>query len=239
MTESVSARTASKLTFTFAWRRALAVIGWWQPVLGFFGMIVIGLLANAHDRIAQMIGTSAVAGIGALVAGIQASFVFAPADDPSIELVLSAPRPIAYLIAERLIVLAAISLAAALAGALMFPVIAPGMGTTGDQLARWVAPFVFMVGLGMAITLVSRRSSFGMLLVILLDGAMLFGGAQALIARFEWAWIVHLFLPPEQFTPEQIAVNRLFLIALGVGMIAYVLNLARDPEPLIAAAQTE
>ncbi|MFN8527555.1 MAG: hypothetical protein U0670_02975 [Anaerolineae bacterium] len=235
----IDAAVARPMGYPFAWRRALTAIGWWQPFAGLIAMIVVGLLANAHDPVAQIIGVSAVAGIGAMVGGIQGAYVFAPADDPSLELILSAPRPLRYLVFERLIVLAALNFAAALIGAALFPVLAPGMSTTGDQLVRWFAPFVFMVGLGMVIGLVARRSNYGMLIAVLLDGSMLFGGAQLLVARFEWAWVLHLFLPPEQYSPEQIFVNRALLIGLGMAFIAYSMRLLRDEEPLIASAQSD
>ncbi|MDX2162161.1 MAG: hypothetical protein SF162_12620 [bacterium] len=228
-----------KKRYSFAWRRARAHMGVWQPVLSIIGMIGIGLLANANDPTARIIGLSAVAGIGAMVAGVQAAFIFAPADEPALELVLSAPRPVAYLIIERLIVLAALNGAAALVGSAAFPLLAPSLARSievGDQLLRWFPPFVCMTGLGLALGIITKKSAFGVLLVILLVGAMLFGGPGVLTALVEWGWVAHLFLPPEAFTADQILINRALLIAIGAALIAYSIALSREGESHLSAA---
>jgi hypothetical protein len=118
----------------------------------------------------------------------------------------------------------------------MFTLIMPGSETIGDQLVRWVAPFTGLVGLGLLIGLVTRRSNYGALLIILLDGAMLFGGAEALMSRFPFAWVFHLFLSPYAVTPTDYVINRLVLIGLGLGFIAYALWVIRDEEKLLRAA---
>lgn len=218
--------------YSFAWKRAIAAVGWWQPVLGLLGMVVIGVLATARDPIIQSIGYSAIAGIGALVGGVQAALAFAPADEPALELTLSAPRPLYFLLGERLIVILVMNAVIAGIGALIFTLVVPTSSIV-DQLMRWFPAFVAMVGIGLTIGLVSKRANFGALLIILLVGAMLFGGAEVLIHYFEWAWAIHLFLPPMGYSAEQLLINRVVLLSLGTGLMGYSFLLLRDTEKLL------
>gem|GEM_PF-6414422 len=224
--------------YRFAWRRAFRAALPWLPVVGLIGMVLFGFLLTARDSIAQTIGLSAVAGIASLIGGIQAAFAFAPADEPALEITLSKPRPLAYLLSERLLVIVALNMAMVCIGAIVLRGIVPGAPTMLDQFTRTAAPFTLMIGLGLVVGLIGRRANFGALLAILLVGAMVFGGAQALIALFEWAWIAHLFLPPEQFTAQQVMINRAFLLTAGAALIAYAYAFVRDEERLLAARTT-
>lgn len=220
--------------YTFAWRRAVMAIGWWLLPIGVFFMFFFGLLAQARDPIGQMIGVSAVAAVGALIGGVQASLILAPADDPAFELVLAAPRPLAMILIERLIVLFVMNAAIAGIGAVLFDLVMPSGETVIDQLARWLPPFTAMVGLGMTIAIVGKKSGLGVLLVLLLVGAMLFGGF-AFLALFDQAWVLHLFIPVDQFSAEQVLINRAALMGIGLALIGYCFRLLRNTEILLNA----
>lgn len=220
--------------YIFAWRRAVMAVGWWLLPIGLVGMFFFGLMAQARDPIGQMIGLSAVAAVGALIGGVQASLILAPADDAAFEIVLAAPRPLAMILIERLIVVFVMNAAIAAVGAVVFDLAYPSGETVIDQLARWFPPFTAMVGLGMTIAIVSRKSGMGALLAILLVGSMLFGGF-AFLGLFDWAWTLHLFLPVDQFSAEQVFINRTLLTAIGAALIAYSFSLLRNHESLLAA----
>ncbi|MBC8100489.1 MAG: hypothetical protein H7Y11_13685 [Armatimonadetes bacterium] len=220
--------------YALAWRRAVSAVIWWLPVVGLLGMVVFGMLAQSGDPIAHMVGLSAVAGIGAGVGGMMAAFAFAPSDDAALELLLSAPRPLSYTLIERLLLIFGLNAIVSIIGALLVAQLT-GESTAFALWARWGAPFTLLVGVGLVIGMMARRSSFGVLVVILLDGALLFGGAEALIARYPWARLLHPLLDPLRY-PESIVANRIIVFSIGVALIAYAFRLLREPEPFLAAA---
>ncbi len=223
-----------KHRYAFAWRRAVMAVGWWLMPLGVLFMLIFGLLAEARDPIGQMIGVSAVAAVGALIGGVQASLILAPADDQAFEIVLAAPRPLAMILIERLIVLFVMNTVIAAIGAGLYTLVHPTGETVIDQLARWQPPFTAMVGLGMMIAIVGKKSGLGALLSILLVAAMLFGGF-AFLGLFDWAWALHLFLPVNQYSAEQLFVNRALLTGIGLALIVYSFTLMRNSETLLNA----
>ncbi len=200
-------------------------------------MVFLALMAQARDPVAMSIGFSAVAGVGSLVAGVQAALMFAPADEPALELLLASPRPAAYLLLERLIIVVGLNTLVAVLGAVFFTRLFP-TDTFVDQLVRWFAPMIAMTGLGMWISIITRRSNYGMLIVILFSGAMLFGGAYVLIELFELGWLIVMYPPLDVLTPDHYLINRVFLTAFGLVLIALTFWHIREPEHLIGAAHT-
>lgn len=214
------------------WRYSLAAVGWWMPILGLLGMVILAAFVTARDPIAQLIGFSAVAAAGACVSGIQAAFAFAPNDEPALELLLSAPRPLWILICERLALVLLLNVALAVVGAVMFVGIT-GMSDVGAQLVRWFAPCIAMMGFGFFIGMVTRRSNYGALCVILIIGATLFGGMHVLMVQFPFLWVFDPFLEASRVAAADYALNRAVLIALGAALIVSALSLTRNEEQLL------
>jgi hypothetical protein len=177
-----------------------------------------------------------------LAAGVQAALLFAPDDEPALELTLAAPRSPWWMVIERLLPLLALQGAAGLAGSAI--VVAAWQAPVLLLVVDWVFPTCAMIGVGLLLTFVTRRSGAGVLLVLLLCGGFLLGG-DALVARFPHLLFVHLYLTP--FSAGWLSaplgldgdiaylLNRLILLLIGVLCLARVLRGLRDAESVLGA----
>jgi hypothetical protein len=128
-----------------------------------FVIIVILLKGNSNA-----VG-AAKAFLGAilpLMAGILAAY--AVLDDPALELQFSTPRPVWYLLVERLgTILAAIALIAA-AYQVFLPIGGIDLSDLGSLVERqlaWLVPTLAMIALGTAVSFALSGSTFGALFV--------------------------------------------------------------------------
>ena len=166
-----------------------------------------------------------------MIAGLHAALLFAPDDEPALELLLAAPRPPAYLIYERLAALIGLQGGLALALSALTVITIPGANLV-DIVMRWLPPSVCIVGLCMAATLSSRRSNFGVLTAIGICVAMAFG-KEVILPVFPHLWFMIFYLDPFTVTAEQYFFNRLFLLVVGISMVGLVITRMRDEETLL------
>jgi hypothetical protein len=220
--------------FKFAWRVSLRLVGVLAVGASLFG-VSLGLLLTTADaqgsyglpgftvRVVEMIVV--------LVIALQAAFAFAPDDEPSLELLVVAPRPLYFVLIERLTLIllmhGAVALAAGVVGVLWLK---------GDNLllatARWLPPSLMLMGVAVRATLVTRRGSFGMLVVIML-WVLGVVGANVLLYMYPDTWFIQPFLQPTDVTTVRYAVNRIVVSVVGLGLIGLSAWLVNDDERVL------
>ena len=228
--------TISPRQWKFAWKFSFKATGWLLALIAGVLLIIRLLLALTNLELAEATFASFEV-VVPLVAGLHAALLFAPDDEPALELLLAAPRPAVYLIYERLGALALLQGGLALALSLLTVLLNPGTSLP-DLIVRWLAPSVCVVGLCMAATVYARRGSFGILAAIALCVAMAVG-AEVILPVFPHLWFMVFFVDPRALTPEQYFVNRLFLSAVGAAGLALVLAAMRDEEKLLGFGEVK
>jgi hypothetical protein len=166
-----------------------------------------------------------------LVVGLQSAYLLSPEDEPPLEVLLACPRPLAWVLFERLAVLMTLQGGIALMGSLVGLAL-PQAERWPVAILRWIAPCVAICGVALFATQLTRQGVFGALLVTLLWGGMFFGG-DAMIARWPFLWPVHLYLQPGDAAPTVYVLNRATLILAGVGTTALAAYLTRDEERML------
>lgn len=164
-----------------------------------------------------------------LVAALQAAFLFAPDDEAALEVMLACPRPIVWVLRERLLILLGLFGGLALLSSLISAV------STGNDLlsiiVRWVSPATFLIGVSLLATLVSRQPALGVVMAIVMWFGFVVAG-DALLDRFPYLWPVHLYLQPDTLKMTYV-LNRISLLVIGIGFIALAAHQLRDEERLL------
>lgn len=205
----------------FAWRISLRFVHLWA---GLITLALIGLMMLTEAR------PQAVEIVLPLLAGIHAAFVFAPEDEPALELLTAAPRPLSWLLGERLALVAGVQLTAAVIG--MVAVALTSAPRWDYLMLGWLAPTAAMIGFSVYTSLAMRRFSHGVLAAILVYGGMLLGG-DLLVARFPFLMPLHLFLKPEFVSPEEYLLNRAVLVIVGGVLLARAFMFVRREDKVL------
>jgi hypothetical protein len=205
----------------FAWRTSLRFVHLWA---GLITLAVIGLVMLTETR------PQAIEIVLPILIGIHAAFVFAPEDEPALELLTAAPRPLTWLLGERLALVAGVQLVAAIVG--MIAVGLTGAPRWDYLLLGWLAPTVAMMGFSVYASLTMRHFSHGILAAILVYGGMLFGG-DLLVARFPFLMPLHLFVKPFLVSPEDYLLNRAVLVAIGVALLVRAFMFVRHEDKVL------
>ena len=223
-------------TWKLAWKFSFKATGWLLALIA--GALLFARLLIALSR--MELAESTFAGfevIIPLVAGLHAALLFAPDDEPALELLLASPRPAAYLIHERLGALVLLQGGLALVLTLLTVLLNPGTNPLSIIL-RWLPPSVCIVGLCMAATLYARRMTFGVLTAIALCVGMAIG-AEVILPLFPDLWFMVFYVDPRVLTPEQYFINRAFLFAAGAVGLALVAAAMRDEEALLGYGEAK
>jgi hypothetical protein len=227
--------TVQKQQWRFAWKFSFRASG---LLLAFVaGVLVFARIVIALGNMEQAESTfGSFEVVIPLIAGLHAALLFAPDDEPALELLLAAPRPLVYLIYERLAAL--IGLQGGLALVLSVLAAIATKANLLDVITVWLPPSVCIVGLCLAATLYARRTAFGVLAAIALCVAMAFG-REVILPMFPNLWFMIFYLDPRTVTTEQYFVNRLFLVAVGVIGVGLVLYRMRDTEQLLGLQEVK
>lgn len=221
--------TASK-HWRFAWKFSFRATGWLLAFVAGALLFARLMIAAANMELAESTFASFEV-IIPLIVGLHAALLFAPDDEPALELLIAAPRPPVYLIYERLAALTALQGGLALVLSVLAVVTSPGASLL-DVIIVWLPPSVCIVGLCLAATLYARRTAFGVLMAIAICVAMAFG-REVILPVFPNLWFMIFYLDPRTVTSDQYFLNRLFLLAVGVTALALVLYRMRDEEQLL------
>ncbi len=226
------AAAPSRHRWPLAWRMAFRAS---SPWFGIISSAIFLLMLLDPDLRARSIDI-----VLPLIAGIQAALLFSPDDEPALEAQLAAPRPTAYILYERL---GAVFITQGIIGLLGTILISAITGAAPlAVIIGWLPPTIAAVGLGLLGTFVSRRSSAGVLAVILVIPSM-FLGADLLILRFPELFPLHFFFQPIfaaigaghfNAAPELLyAINRITVTLIGVLAILRVSFGLRNTEALL------
>jgi pimeloyl-ACP methyl ester carboxylesterase len=210
----------------FAWRHSLHRVGWLPPIMS--AGVTLAALMLSHVGWLRLATVEAIALIMPIAAALQAAFLFSPEDEPALEVLLAAPRPLAWIVLERLAALWFTHGSAALAVSLI------ASRLTGETFAvtvvRWLPSMWLLSGLALCLTLITRRAVLSLAVTCLLWFAQaLFG--DYLIVRWPFAWPFHLYLTPAH--PGYL-LNRFFIALLGIELAALAATrFVRDEERIL------
>ena len=210
-------------TWRYSWRR----LGW-VPFAALAALLVLyQYLAHAQ---ANPIFTQArlVESLVPLLAAGHAAFLFSPEDEPALELTLALPRPLPWLLAERLALLLGGYGALALASSWLAANLAgEALGVT---VARWLAPLIFLTAVALCVTLIGRQAAFSVGVVGLLWFGLIYAG-DGLVTRWPLTWPLHIYMQPGD---AHYALNRAGLALGGAGLLLLAVTyLVRDPERVL------
>lgn len=226
------AQTWRQFTWRFNWR----AVGWWPMVLS--GLILALALNNdaaavTNDNLSMAFTPGrVVAAIIPLMAGLQVAMCFSPDDEPGLEVQLAAPRPLTWLVWERLVWIVFIQGTIGLVGMLVAYEITEVDEAMWISLARWVVPLITLAGVGLFITLMSRQTAFGVAMTGVLWFALLAFG-DGLVARWPFLWPIHLYLSPTTLSLADYALNRGVVLLAGLGFLLMAMRQLRDEERVL------
>jgi hypothetical protein len=164
-----------------------------------------------------------------LLIGVQSAFLFSPDDEPLLEVQIAAPRPIAWVIIERVLTMLIVQGGIALLGTIL-TVSATVDGTTViDLVVRWLPAALFMAGLGLTFTISVRQPAFSLAMVTI-GWLVLYNGRQWALSMLPFMWPFDVFATPGSY---DFALNRWVVAVIGVALITRTIRLASDPERLL------
>lgn len=231
--------------YGFAWGAAVRKMGWIPAAISTGGVLLTNLGVAIpflpSDR------TLIVQTLVPLMAGIQAAMIFAPDDEPALEIQLAAPRPVLWLVGERLAIVWLIQGGIGLAGTLLSLHAAPDQNLL-VVLSRWLVPMLFLSGVGLYVIARTRVPLFGMLVAGLLwFGFSIFGdffvpgqpfGAPInLIQPFMWS--IHLYLEPDALSQTYYWLNRFSVTSGGLALLVLAGNKLRKREQILMGGRRE
>jgi hypothetical protein len=218
--------------------RRLELVFCLGTVLGFFSL---AWLTRQMGDLNYWLGLITLEALLPLAVGVVAAGLLA--EDPALEILLTAHRPAWQVMIERLVILAALGglLGVSLTlAASKWGIAFPKDGV--DRIFIWLSPMVFCLGLASAAALLRGRMLDGALAISIAIGASLLSPLQIqrlCAGRPEGTacagWLpcptLTLANPLEPYWP----LNRLLWLGLGVGLLLASLFLAQREEPLLGS----
>jgi hypothetical protein len=167
-----------------------------------------------------------------LIIGLSAGLLFAPDDEPALEIQAASPRPLYYLLLERGGLMFGVMTAIALGWLLVGQIVFSGEDLLAGTL-RWLPPSLCMAGIAMSISVETKHSAFSVLTVLMLWFAMMIGFHE-LIALFPFLYPVYLFLDPTSTSEWMFTLNRVLLVTVGLALVAYACQRATNEEHILS-----
>lgn len=223
----------------FTLRTTFRTVGVWG-FLASLGIFLMAFVASGDFGLWQDKGRIAEIVIP-LVMGIQAAVLFSPADENALEILLTYPRPIGWVLAERLGLALLFQVVAAFVGSLLF--FEDQM--LGLALIRWIPPTFLLMGVGAYTTLKSRLLAFGVAIAALVWFVGLFFGPLLLPGMpiifplnhvQPYLWSVNPYLLRQDLGWEDYWVNRALVSLIGWFLISRAGAYLRDEETVLLGA---
>ncbi|MEQ8674277.1 MAG: hypothetical protein RLP44_11080 [Aggregatilineales bacterium] len=238
-------RTASKDRFSLAWRVPLRSL--WLPTLLMAGAVIFltylsdntsgdSLYQLPWEHTSRIVETIVPLAVGSLSA-----LMFSPTDEPAIEVQLACPRPIAWVLIERLMLVILAGTMVALMG-IVFAGLRFGELDTGIALIRWIPPSLFLSSVGVFTTIKSHQIMLGVAIV----GAVWFGTVifqifflPGLVIFYPlnyiqpFLWVINPYLQPDYLPMSAYWLNRLCVLAFGITLLALSVRSLRDEEHIL------
>lgn len=236
-----SSRALWQQRYSFAWRISFRMTGWISVLLsaGAVGFFAFVNLLDPDLPVPQILGPRIVETTIPLAMGIVAAYLFSPEDEPPVELILAAPRPLAWLLAERIAAMMGVLGGVALSGAALIYALGIKSSTLSEMILRVLPPGLFLAGLGLFITLVSRQAVFGVSMILVIWFATCFlGDALLPIGSLFWPlselqpylWPVHAYLQPGVLSDGAYVLNRAILTLVGLGFMVLAARQLQNEE---------
>lgn len=217
-----------------AWRRGLRSVGWVIPIMT-AGVVFGAILYSLGGIKIAFLRFNALEVVLPLAVGIQAALLFAPDDEPPLELMLAKPRPLYWVLFERAAALALIYGVIGVLASLLVALL-PNAEPLAQTFIRWLPPTLCAAGLGMWMSVNTRKTAQGLFSVIMLCASMSIG-QQLFLPRYDFmAWVM-FYVQPWDVTPERYAVNRLVVTSIGVIAFLLTIQLLRDSERVLGTNQ--
>jgi hypothetical protein len=231
-------RHRDQMTLRATWR----TVSWWG-MAGSLGLMALLLLSD--ESIWADKGRALEIAVP-LVMGIQAAVLFSPTDEAALEILLSYPRPVAWVMLERL------GLALGLQAVIVLGV-GGGFALLDEQslgmiLARWLPPTVFLTGLGAYVTLKSRVMAFGVTVTVLMWFGFLAFGPLLIPGEFpipaldqvqRHVWMINPYLDRNNMgnlAEADYWLNRVAVTLVGSYLITLAAAYLRDEERVLLGA---
>ncbi|MBI5928533.1 MAG: hypothetical protein HY862_04450 [Chloroflexi bacterium] len=226
-------------------RAAFRTVGIWGLLIS-MGSMTLLFSSNSefglwHDK------SRIVEAVIPLIMGIQAAVLFSPADENALEILLTYPRPVAWILAERLGLAFLFQIIAVLFGVLIgFLFFNDHM--LGLALVRWLPPTILLMGVGAYTTLKSRVLAFGVAITAvvwftgLLFGPLLLPGMRVISLLHypqPYLWAIHPFLQPHDLGWHDYWVNRALIALIGWFLIGRAVTYLRDEEAVLLGATSK
>jgi len=210
------------------------IVGWLPVVSCLITTTLATFIATtlSHNSMMYFPPQRAVDTIVPLFFGLQSAFLLSPESEPSLELLLSCKHSMGKVLWERESILVFLLGLVALLENVSTVLLLPGQELLATAVLRWLPACIFIGGVATYTTLLTRQGVFGALIAFLLWSGMLFG-MDSLLVRFPFLWLIHVYLQPENIALPLYLLNRLTLIALGLGLVALSANLANDEEHML------
>lgn len=226
-----------------AWRYAWRRIGIVPTVITIAALISLTLLVQSEVMpFVLWIGYARVVEtVIPLAIGLQAAFLFSPDDEPTLELVIVAPRPLGILITERLLLLALIQGAIALFITVLL--MTESQITLIEGLIRGFPPSVLFAASGIYFTLRTRSGAFALIIV-----GFMWAASAWITAPFTpgviwsepfdliqpWLWAIHPYIQPSQLPEDAYLINRGMVMMIGVTLLILSLSELRNTEKILS-----
>jgi hypothetical protein len=230
--------TLLRWQWRIAWGTTRRLVIVW-PALASLGAMVLllaifRLLNNGRDY------AGVVEALMPLALGIHAALLFAPDDEPPLDLLLTYPRPLAWLLLERVLYIVLPHLGVLLVGSVLVALLTEsGLAMVAEMWVRCLPIALLLTGVGVCVTLNSRSSLFGAFIVILMWFAAL-GAVRTLAAVLPVLWPIHLYLPNAAPVEAFYWLNRALFALLGIALLALAATwLIRDPERLLLGGKRQ
>lgn len=225
------------------WRTVAKQLNWRMIAISALSMFVLILKPDLLGVHVATDGIQIIQAIIPLVIALQMAVIFAPDDEPALEIQLAALRPLSWLIIERLFIVLVVYgvLSSVLSiGVLIF------QDTDSNFFmvtVRWLPSALFLGGFGLLMTMQTRLVAFGVIFMAfvwmmfgLLGQFLLQGGAYPfpLNAIQPFLWVFNIFAVPETFALDSdFWLNRVMLFSTGIALMMFAVWQVRDEESML------
>jgi ABC-type transport system involved in multi-copper enzyme maturation permease subunit len=231
--------------YSVPWRATVRLAGWVIPLITTL-LVIVFVLGNEKDaQFGRTITVSFIHLIIPVAAAVHTALIFSPEDEP-LEMLLALPRPITWLVFERLLIIVLIYAGIGVMG--MGLMSAQGkLVNAGALLAAWVPPLLFLASFSLYLTVRTRVMLMGLIgallvwfIFMLFNPFLMPGMPQPFPMNYvqPFLWTVNIFAQPYVFPEaEYYPLNRLTLLGLSVFWLWRTVAQLNDSETLLLTLQ--
>jgi len=240
---------ALRQRYPITWRASVRLAGWIVPLIT-AAVTLIMILNRDKVQLTPMISMSVLQLVIPLGAAIHTALIFSPEDEP-LEMLLALPRPITWLVLERVLVIVALYAGIGIGGMGLLAA-QNRLGDIGMRLGAWLPSMLFLMSFTIYLTTRVRTMTMGLIgalavwAITLLFGPFLIPSATNAGPHMPFPmnyvqpflWTINMFAQPLSFPAwEYYTLNRVILLGLSVFFLWRTSALLSDAESLLLSAQ--